>query len=155
MNQQSSVYVTKSGLKKLKKEYDELTNIKRKEIVKKLTAARDLGDLSENSAWHQAREEQSFIEGRIEELEEMLRNAKVIDENDTNGVVALGSKVRVHIDGDEEEFHIVGAPEADPKQKKISHESPLGQALLGKKVGDMVEIEAPVGKIRYKILSIN
>lgn len=154
MHQQNDVFVTKEGLKKLNKEYDELVNVKRKEVVKKLTAARELGDLSENSSWQQAREEQSFIEGRIEELEEMLRNAKVIAQKDHNGVVILGSKVRLHIDGEEEEFHIVGAPEADPKQQKISHESPLGRALLGKKVGDTVEIEAPVGRIKYRIISI-
>ncbi|KKP70369.1 transcription elongation factor GreA [candidate division CPR3 bacterium GWF2_35_18] len=155
MNQQNDVFVTKEGLEKLKKEYEELTNVKRKEVVKKLTAARELGDLSENSAWQTAREEQSFIEGRIEELEEILRNAKVIAVKNHNGVVILGSKVKLHIDGTEEEFHIVGAPEADPKKQKISHESPLGKALLGKKIGDTVEIDAPLGRIKYRIIAIS
>lgn len=151
----NDVYLTQDGLEKLKSEYDGLTKVKRKEIAEKIAAARELGDLSENTAWQQAREEQSFIEGRIEELEEIFRNVKIIVDERSGGVISLGSKVKLHIDGDMEEFHIVGAPEADPKQRKISHESPLGKALLGKKVGDIVEIDAPLGKVKYKIVAIS
>ena len=149
------VYVTAEGLKKLEKEYAELTKVKRKEIAEKLARARELGDLSENSAWEQARSEQSFVEGRIQELEDILKNAVTVNvEGHGSQAVKIGSKVKVHLDGDEEEFTIVGAPEANPQQKKISHESPLGMALLGKKVGDKVEVEAPIGKINYTILAI-
>lgn len=150
----SDVYLTQDGLDNLRKEYDELINVKRKKITEEIAATRELGDLSENSAWQRARDEQSFIEGRISELEEILKDAKVIQKSDDSDVVSLGSKVRVKIDGDEEEFHIVGGPEADPKQQKISHESPLGKALIGRKIGETVEIEAPIGNIRYKIVSI-
>ena len=155
MNEQK-VYVTKEGLKKLKDEYEDLTKNKRKEVAKKIANARDLGDLSENEAWKQAREEQSFIEGRIEELEEILKHAAVIIESHaSNGAIALGSKVIVHIDGEEQEFKIVDEPEADPKKNMISHVSPLGKVLLGKKAGDKVEVEAPVGKISYTILKVS
>jgi len=154
MSKNNDLYLTKDGLEKLQHEYMELTQVKRKEVVKKITAARELGDLSENSAWQQARDEQSFIEGRIEELDDILKKAKVINSSKQKGIVCLGSKVKVKIDGDEEEFHIVGAPEADPKEQKISHESPLGKALLGKKSGDIIEIDAPLGKIKYHILKV-
>ena len=149
------VYLTKNGLEKLKEEYNHLTNTKRKELAEKITAARELGDLSENSAWQTAREEQSFVEGRILELEEILKNVQLIEKNNDAGIVSLGSKVKVHIDGDEEEFHIVGTPEADPKKKRISHESPLGKALIGQKIGSAVEVEAPIGKIKYRILEVS
>lgn len=154
MANNNKMYLTKDGLKKLQNEYNELITSKRKEIAEKIASARELGDLSENSAWQQARTEQSFLEGRILELEEIFKNVEIIEKKHSQGVISLGSKVVVHIDGDEEEFHIVGAPEANPKQKKISHESPLGKALVGRKVGDVVEIEAPIGKIKYKIIKI-
>jgi len=149
------VYVTAEGLQKLKIEYTELTTVKRKEVAEKLARARELGDLSENAAWDQARADQSFIEGRIQELEDIIKNAAIVAIDGKGGSeVKIGSKVRVHIDGDEEEFTIVGPPEANPQQRLISHESPLGQALLGKKVGEKVEVEAPVGTISYKIMDI-
>ena len=148
------IYLTEEGLKKLKDEYQELTTNRRKELAEKISSARELGDLSENSAWQQAREEQSFVEGRIEELEEIFRNVEIVKSDKRGGIVGIGSTVKVHIDGDEETFHIVGGPEADPKQKKISHESPLGKALVGKKVDDTVEIEAPIGRVKYRILEV-
>jgi len=148
------VILTKEGLEKLKTEYEELVNTKRKDIVDRIAKAREQGDLSENGAYHAAKEEQAFIEGRIEELEVILKNALVEVSTTTDGTVKVGSLVKVKIEGGEEEFSIVGAPEANPTERKISHESPLGSALVGKKVGDVVQVEAPVGKIAYEILAV-
>lgn len=150
---EEKIYVTQEGLKSLKEEYDHLVNVRRKEVAEKLRKARDLGDITENAAYDAARNEQSFIEGRIEELDELLKKVKVI-EGAKASRVGIGSWVRVHLDGNEHEFHIVGTTEADPGNGRISHKSPLGQSLLGKKVGDKVEVEAPVGKLVYHILEI-
>ncbi|MBM4401991.1 MAG: transcription elongation factor GreA [Candidatus Cloacimonetes bacterium] len=152
-NLNNEVFLTKQGLEELKKEYRELTQKKRPEILEKIQSARSLGDLSENAAYHQARREQSFIDGRILELEELLQNAKIVI-NQGNGIVQLGSKVKVKLDSDEQELILVSEVEADIANGKISHKSPIGQALLGKKQGDVVEVEAPVGKIRYTILNV-
>lgn len=150
----TDLYLTKEGFEALKKELKELLEVKRPEVALRIKEAREMGDISENAEFDASKQEQSFIEGRITELEEIIKNAKVSDGGDKNTVV-VGTKVTVHVDGDDETFHIVGAPEADPMQKKISHESPLGQALLGKKVGDTIQVEVPIGKISYKILSIS
>ena len=151
------IYLTKEGLEELKKEHQELTKIKRPDVLERVSQARSMGDLSENAEYVAAREELSFIDGRIDELEELLNQAVLITETHTKGnnhVVKLGSRVSVNIKGKKEEFTVVGEWEADPASKKISHESPLGKALLGKKVGEKVEVEAPAGKILYKILHI-
>ena len=148
-----SIEMTKEGLEKLKAEYEDLIANGRKEATENIKNARSLGDLSENSLYDQARARQSFVEGRIQELEHILENAKVI-ENTSVGEVGLGATVVVHIDGDEEQFTIVGEPEADPAHARISLTSPLGKALIGKKVGDVVEVEAPVGVISYRIEKI-
>lgn len=149
------VILTQEGLERLKKEYEGLVNTKRQEIVDRIAKARAEGDLSENGAYHAAKEEQAFIEGRIEELDEILKNALVEVSSKNDGLIRVGCLVKVKIEGSEEEFNIVGAPEANPSERKISHESPLGSALIGKKVGDVVEVEAPVGKITYEILSVS
>ena len=151
------IKITKAGLEALKKELSALVDVKRLKIVDRLSNARSQGDLSENSDYQSAREELEFLDGRIDELEELLNQAVLITETHTKGnnhVVKLGSRVSVNIKGKKEEFTVVGEWEADPKEKKISHESPLGKALLGKKVGEMVEVEAPAGKIKYKVLEI-
>ena len=149
------VLVTIEGLKKLKDEYRGLIKIKRPFVAERIKKAREYGDISENAEYDAAREEQAFLEGRIQELEEILRGADVVkDHSKGNSIVAVGSKVKVHMDGAEEEYHIVGTVEADPLNKKISHESPLGIALMGKKIGDVVEYEAPVGKLKFHILEI-
>jgi len=150
-----NIILTKEGLAELKKELKNLIDVKRPEVVQKISIARDMGDLSENAAYVSARDEQAFIEGRIAELEEIVKNAVVSSGAPVKGVISVGCKIRVHVDGVEEEFCLVGGPEADPKEKKISHESPLGKALMGKKVGDKVEIEAPIGKLVYTILSVS
>jgi transcription elongation factor GreA len=147
------MYLTKEGLEKLKNELDDLVNHRRKEIIEKIQIAKSYGDLSENAEYESAKSEQSFIEGRIEEIQEILKKAKIIKK--TNGAtVSIGSKVILEIEDGEEEYQIVGSREADPSERKISDESPIGQALLGKKISDIVEFEAPDGKKRYKIKKI-
>lgn len=146
------VFLTKEGLEKLRAELEELTKVKRLEIANRIKAARDMGDISENAEYDAATQEKSFVEGRINELEEILKNAKVSAIK--KDAVYVGSKVTLRVDGQEEVYHIVGVPEADPMQRKISHESPLGAAMLGKKVGDKIAYEAPVGNLTYTILNI-
>lgn len=154
-NDNNKVLLTSEGLAELRKELKGLVEVKRGEVVQKIAMARDMGDISENAAYVSAREEQAFIEGRIAELEDIIKNAVVSDGSSKKGVVNVGCKIRVHVDGEEEEYCLVGAPEADPKVRKISYESPLGKALMGKKAGDKVEMEAPDGKIVYTILSVS
>jgi transcription elongation factor GreA len=149
-----TIELTKDGLARLQAELNDLLTVKRAEATEAIKNARSLGDLSENSLYDQARAKQSFIEGRIQELESIIEQAKIV-EGPATGEVGLGSKVVVHIDGDEEEFMIVGEPEADPANAKLSHTSPLGKALLGKKVGDVVEVDAPVGTITYRVEQVN
>jgi len=153
------IYLTKEGIEELKKEHHELAKVKRPEVLDRVTQARNMGDLSENAEYTAAREELSFIDGRIDELEELLKQVVLIKEetHKVNGknIVELGSKVVLHKDGKKEEFSVVGEWEADPTEKKISHQSPLGKALLGRGVGDEIEVEAPAGKIRYKVVSVH
>lgn len=150
------IYVTKEGLLELKKELEELNKKKRPEVLERVSSARAMGDLAENSEYTAAREELSLIDGRIEELTEILKGAELIKEGGKNGkAIQLGSTVTVSINGKKEEFALVGEWEADPHNKKISHESPLGKALLGKGVGEKVEVEAPAGKIAYTVVSIH
>lgn len=154
--EENDLLITKSGLEKLKKEYKLLTERKRVEVAEKIKSAREFGDISENSEYDAAREEQAFVEGRISELEEILKKAKVSDTTkEKGGFVTIGSQVCVHLEGEEQTFEIVGSPEADPSQNKISHDSPLGKALMGRKVGDRIEIEAPVGILNYTILAVS
>ncbi len=148
------IYLTKEGLEELKREYEELTKVKRPEVLNRVSQARNMGDLSENAEYTVAREELSFIDGRIDELDELLKQVVLISNNHSN-TIKLGSTVKVNTGSSQEMFTVVGEWEADPKEKKISHESPLGKALLGKKVGEKVEVEAPAGRIVYTIEAIN
>ena len=156
MNKVKEVQVTKEGFETLKSELDELVNVKRPATVERLERARQEGDLSENSDYINAKEELEFLDGRIDELKEVVENAKIVKESNgkKSSKVDVGTTVVVTTNGDKHEFNIVGEWEADPMQKKISHESPLGKQLVGKKVGDSAEVEAPAGKITYKILEI-
>jgi len=156
MEDNKKIYLTKEGLSELKKEYDDLTNTKRPAILSRVSQARNMGDLAENAEYAAAREELSFIDGRIDELEGLLKEAVIIRSNTraSRHLVKLGSTVTLHTKGKKEIFTVVGEWEADPKEKKISHESPLGKALIGKKVGEKVEVEAPAGEISYTIVSI-
>ena len=134
----------------------ELTELqsKRPQVVERLSIARSMGDLSENSDYISAREELEFLDNRIGEVEDLIRNSKVIAPS-ANDQIGFGHTVTVKVDSTQTTFQIVGEPEADPKKRKISHQSPLGLALMGKKVGDKIEVDAPVGKITYSVLSIS
>lgn len=151
------IYLTKEGLEDLKKELGEMTAVKRPIMLDRLSNARNMGDLSENAEYVAAREELSFIDGRIDELEEIVKNAVLIKDSKSSNhtIVKLGSTVTLHSKGKKEVFMVVGEWEADPKDKKISHESPLGKVLIGKKVGEKVQVEAPAGKISYTIVNLS
>ncbi len=155
INMNNKIQITKKGLESLKNELELLQNDKRPKVVKRLANARSQGDLSENSDYQNARDELEFLDGQISELEEVLRNAVVVNGNGGNGEVSIGTIVRVKANGNEHEFNIVGEWEADPAAKKISHSSPLGKALIGKKVGDRIEVEAPAGMLIYEVLSVS
>lgn len=148
-------YLTHEGAAKLKAELQELTGPRRKELAARLRSAIQMGDLSENADYHKAKEDQGFLEGRIQELEYILSNAVIIEENKHKDIVSIGSHVTIQ-EGDfpEENYHLVGPAEADPTNGKISHESPIGQALIDHKVGETVEAETPGGVIKFKILKI-
>jgi len=150
------IYLTEEGYKKLKIELENLVTKKRKEIAQKIKTAKEYGDLSENAEYSEAKDEQAFVEGRIAELEHILKNAKVVTNKGSQSceVVDVGCTVYVHLEGTDYQYKIVGSAEADPEQGHISHESPIGKALLGKRIGDEVEVEIPAGKIRYKIKKI-
>lgn len=157
MSDSKKYVMTYEGVKKLEDELEYLKSTKRKEITEKIKVALGYGDLSENSEYDEAKNEQAFVEGRIVQLENMLRNAEVVDETDTdNDKVNVGSTVKVFdYEFDEEvEFHIVGSAEADPIENKISNESPVGSALIGKRTGDEVEVAIPDGVSKYKVLEV-
>ncbi|OGY10948.1 MAG: transcription elongation factor GreA [Candidatus Blackburnbacteria bacterium RIFCSPLOWO2_02_FULL_44_9] len=155
MSQKSpTIQLTEAGFAKLQKELDELEKNKRPAAVDRLSQARSMGDLSENSDYHQAKEQLEFIDGRIVELESVLNQAVIVKSGHSKKEVEVGAQVKVSIKGSQHTFNIVGEWEADPKEKKISHESPLGKALIGKKVGEVVEVDAPAGKVEYTILGI-
>lgn len=147
------IYLTKEGLEDLKKEHESLTKVKRPEVLERLSSARNQGDLSENAEYTAARDELSFIDGRIDELEELLKKVTMIQDTG-KGSVALGSKVTLKVGAKEDIYMVVGEWEADPAEKKISHESPLGKALLGKTKGEQVEVDAPAGKVLYTVVSV-
>ena len=149
------IQLTAKGLEALKKELLELTDVKRPFLVDRLSNARAQGDLSENSDYQNAKEELGFLEGRIEELENVIKNAKLVSDNGNGNLVGVGTKVTVRVNGIKTTFEIVGEWEADIKSKKISHTSPLGSSLVGKKVGEKIEVEAPVGKILYEVIAID
>ncbi len=155
MNEEK-VYLTAEGLADLEAELDELINVKRPDLAQRLRHAIQQGDLSENADYQAAKEEQGFLEGRIQQIEAMLRRAAVINSDSGADEVELGSRVTVVEEGmdDEELFMLVGPAEADPVKGKISYESPLGQALRGHKVGDVVSVEAPAGELRFEIMKL-
>ncbi len=148
--------LTPEGLKKLEEELEFLKSVKRKEIAERIKQAKDFGDLMENSEYEDAKNEQAFMEGRILTLEGMLRNAKVIDNHDVRSdMVTIGDTVRIVDEGGEElTYTIVGSAEADPTHDRISNESPVGRALLGRRKGDTVTVLVPVGRMKYTIKGI-
>lgn len=146
--------LTAEGLAKLKKELGVLINQKRKEVIERIQEAVAHGDLSENADYAQAKEEQAFIEGRIQELEEIIKNAEIIKTGGDRNIVGIGSTVKVRAGDAERTYTIVGSNEANPARGRISNESLVGQRLLGTKLGDQVEVETPGGRISYQILEI-
>ena len=147
-------YLTPEGETKLKAELAELKGNRREELAQRLRAAIQMGDLSENADYHKAKEDQAFLEGRIQEIEAILRTAIIIEKR-LSDTVTVGSLVTIQEDNfTPETYHVVGAKEADPRNGKISNESPIGKAIMEHKVGDIVETETPAGKIKLKILKI-
>lgn len=154
---EKATFVTEEGLQKLKDELDYLVTEKRKEVVERIKQARAFGDLSENSEYDSAKDEQAFVEGRVIQIEKMIRTAKIIDVTQIEGdAVSIGKTILVKEmpDGEEEEYAIVGSTESDPLKGKISNDSPMAQSLLGKHVGDEVVVQTPSGEMRFKILDV-
>lgn len=152
------VILTYDGLKKLEEELEFLKSVKRREVAERIKQALSFGDISENSEYDEAKNEQAHLEGRIVQVENMLKNAKVIDEDEVNTeVVSLGSKVLIKDmqEDDEVEYHIVGSAEANPTKFRISNESPVGMALIGRNIGSVVDVVVPDGVVQYKILQIH
>ncbi|MFP3124745.1 transcription elongation factor GreA [Ectobacillus funiculus] len=149
--------MTQAGKEKLEQEVEYLKTVRRKEVVERIKIARSFGDLSENSEYDAAKDEQAFVEGRVTQLENMIRNAVIIEENmENSSTVSLGKSVTfVELpDGDEETYTIVGSAEADPFEGKISNDSPIARNLIGKQVGDEVAVQTPGGDMRVRIVSI-
>lgn len=153
MNQSQEYFLTEKGIAKLRIELDELKGSKRTELAKRLRTAIQQGDLSENADYSKAKEDQAFLEGRVQEIEVMLKNAVIISEKgSSDGIIGMGSRVTVKEDGrGAVEYLMIGAQESDPRNGKISNESPIGRALIGHHVGDTVEVETPSGKLSFKI----
>lgn len=150
--------MTSEGLKRLEEELEDLKTVKRKEIAEKIKVALSFGDLSENSEYDEAKNDQAIIEGRIAEIENQLKNVRILDESELNTeMVHVGSRVRVKDEdgGEEETYKIVGSTEADPMAGRISDESPVGKALIGHGAGETVEIEIPNGVLHYTIVEIS
>ena len=151
------VLLTPEGLKKLREEIEHLSNDRRREVAERIKQAREFGDITENSEYDDAKNEQAMLEHRIAMLEERLRNAKVIEGGETaRGVVGLGTRVKIKdMDANETlEYTIVGSAEADPTAQKLSNESPVGEAIIGRKKGETVEVSAPRGSLKYKIMDV-
>ncbi len=148
-------YLTAEGLSRLKTELAELKGPRRTELAARLRSAIQMGDLSENADYHKAKEDQGFLEGRIQELEYLVRNAVVIEKNAPSDKVNIGSHVTIQEeDFPPETYHMVGPKEADPRNGRISHESPIGRALMDRRVGELVAVETPGGKVEFKIVKI-
>ncbi len=150
-------YLTVEGKQELERELDTLVNVRRPELAQKLAEAVSQGDLKENADYHDAKEQQAFVEGRIKYLENLLRSAVLIENDGASGVVGLGTRVTIVEEGfDEDEIYtIVGVAEANPSERKISNESPVGKALLGHKPGDKVRVTTPAGSVIFKIKSVD
>jgi len=148
-------YLTAEGLARITTELAELKGSAREALSARLRSAIQMGDLSENADYHKAKEDQGFLEGRIQELEYLVRNAVIIEKSAKNDKVAIGSHVTIQeADYPAETYHMVGPKEADPRNGRISHESPIGRALIERAVGDVVDVETPAGKVKFKILKI-
>lgn len=154
MSSKSEFLLTAAGVQTLQDELHQLTTEKRAEIAERLKEAKAEGDLSENARYDAARDEQGFMEGRISEIEHILKHVVLIERKDGAGVVGIGSTVHVELEDGVQHYQIVGSTEANPDEGKISNESPIGQALLGRKPGDKVEVTVPSGVMSYKIIKV-
>ena len=150
-----TTYISKDGLEKLRHELEEMVSVRRPEIAQRIHDAKEHGDLTENAEYEDAKNEQAFVEGRIQMLESLIKNATLIDEHHSNDHVQIGSTVKVNGPDGNQTFTIVGSTEAKPTDGKISNESPVGRALLGKKKGENVTVQVPAGDIAYKIVAIS
>jgi len=148
-------YVSAKRLEELKEELYELKTVKRLEVAERLKRAKEYGDLSENAEYSEAREQQDAVESRIIELEDIIKNASIIKKSSSQEFVDLGCKVEVEVKGKTRTFSIVGSNEAKPEEGLISNESPLGRAIIGKKIGDSAKVSTPSGKVAYKIIKIS
>jgi len=153
-NLEKPQYVSADGLKKLQAELDELRTSKRAEVAQRIHAAMEFGDFTENSELEQAKNDQAFLEGRILTLEQMVKNAQIIDEKAKHETVEIGSHVMVEADGSKEQYVIVGSAEAAPGEGRISNESPVGKALMGHRAGETVRLVVPAGAVEMKILAV-
>lgn len=153
-NFMKKVQLTQDGFQLLKKELSTLKDEKLPLAIDKLQKARSMGDLKENNAYSSARDELSLMEGRVQEIEEILKNVEIINQISSKDGISIGARVTIEVEGNREQFHIVGEYEADPMNKRVSHTSPIGKALIGRKVGDTIQVEIPSGKINYKIVDI-
>ena len=148
-------YLSKEGLEKLREELDEMVNVRRAEVAARIHEAKEHGDITENAEYEDAKNEQAFVEGRIQALSALIKNAVVIDENHSTTHVQIGSTVTIQSTDGKESFTIVGSAEAAPAQGRISNESPVGRALLGHKKGEEVVVTVPAGDTKYKITNIS
>ena len=148
-------YLSKEGLEQIRRELDELVNVRRAEIAARIHEAKEHGDITENAEYEDAKNEQAFVEGRIQALSALVKNAVVIVENHSSTHVQIGSTVTIQSKDGKESFMIVGSAEASPAEGRISNESPVGRALLGRKKGEEVTVSVPAGDSKYKILSIH
>ncbi|MCK5211553.1 transcription elongation factor GreA [Candidatus Parcubacteria bacterium] len=151
----SDQIISEEGYDKLRDELENISTLKRKEIAGRIQLAKDMGDLSENAEYSEAKDAQAFNEGRILELKQILKNVTIVKNGQNSGKVAMGSRVKVKVNDEKREYIIVSFNEADPVNGKISNESPLGQAFLDKKSGETVSVETPKGTTEYKIISIS
>lgn len=157
-NNEAPTYLTEEGARKLREELDELVNVRRPALARQLREAISMGDLSENADYHDTKEQQAFLEGRVQQLEHLLRHAIVVPDDHKTDTIHVGSRVTLVEEGFESEgaqtYLIVGPAEANPAEGKISHESPMGSALMGRRAGETVRVRAPAGELRFKIESV-
>ncbi len=151
------ILITQEGLDKLAAELKELVEDRRPDVIARIKSAKELGDLSENAEYSSAKDEQSFIEGRIQELDDVIKHAKVVKDSSKSGgkTIQIGSRVTVQVEGDTDQYELVGPAESDPARGKISTDSPVGQALLGHQVKETVKVRTPDGDVAYKIVAVS
>jgi transcription elongation factor GreA len=148
------IQFTSEGFEKLKKELEELSGTKKQNAIDRLQKARAMGDLSENSEYTAAKEDLAFVEGRVRELEEVIKNAEIVEKTSSENKIEIGSTIILEIQGKQDTYMLVGEFEANPREKKLSQTSPIGKALLGMKKGDVIDVKVPVGTMKYKIIDI-